>query len=86
MNELKKFFFSKNKGQHGNDPWSHRILPLIKLDVTELNKWPNDHGYALQAENHGKNAGFIKVSKLFSFLNLFKQKCIFVFPKCLLEF
>ena len=44
----------KNKGRHGTDPWSQRILPLLKLDVPSWNRRPHDHGIALQAEDHGK--------------------------------
>ena len=45
---------TKNKGRHGTDPWSHQILPLLKLDVPTGIRRPHDHGFALQAEDHGK--------------------------------
>ena len=47
---------TKNKGRHGTDPWSHQILPLLKLDVPTGIRRPHDHGFALQAEDHGKNS------------------------------
>ena len=40
---------------HGTDPWSHQILPLLKLELPGKNRRRHDHGFAFQAENHGKN-------------------------------
>ena len=44
-----------NKNRHGTDPWSHQILPLLKLELPRKNGGRHDHGFALQVEDHGKN-------------------------------
>ena len=45
----------ENKGRHGTDPWSHQILPLLKLELSRKNRGRHDHGFVLQAEDYGKN-------------------------------
>ena len=49
--------------------WPHWILPLLKLEVPSWNRRPHDHGFVLQAEDHGKNYLFaltiLLVNKVF---------------------